>query len=301
MSARVASSDVPSTPAVWMAAIRPATLTAGAAPVIVGTALAIADGVFAWLPALAALAGALLIQIGTNLFNDYADFKKGADTEERLGPARATQRGWLSPRQVATGSAIAFLAAILVGTYLITVGGWPIVAIGLTSVACGVLYTGGPYPLAYVGLGDVFVLIFFGVVAVCGTYWVQALTLTSAVVAASVGVGLLATAILVVNNLRDRFTDAKAGKRTLVVRFGATFARGEYVGLVVGAYGLLIGLVSVGAVGPGWLLPLLSVPLAIGEIRAIHQKDGADLNPHLGGAARLGLLYSGLLAVGVVL
>jgi 1,4-dihydroxy-2-naphthoate octaprenyltransferase len=282
-----------------LAAIRPATLTAALCPVAVGTALAAADDAVMWLPALFALVGALLIQIGTNLFNDYADFKKGADTSERLGPSRVTQKGWMTPRQVALSAAAAFGAAMAVGVYLVVVGGWPIVAIGLLSVLCGVAYTGGPYPLAYVGLGDVFVLVFFGLVAVGGTYYVQALTLTSTVVLASIGVGTLATAILVVNNLRDRWTDEKVGKRTLAVRYGAGFARAEYVALIGVAYAIPIFVWIAGT--PGWMLCWLSVPMALREIRAVLQRDGADLNPHLGRTAKLGLLYSALLSVGVLL
>ncbi len=290
-----------STPTIWLAAIRPATLTAGVAPVLVGTALAFSDGVFHPWPALAALAGALLIQIGTNLFNDYADFEKGADTEERIGPARAVQKGWLTAHQVAAASAVAFAAAVAVGVYLVMVAGWPIVVLGLASVACGVLYTGGPRPLGYVGLGDVFVLAFFGVAAVCGTYYVQALTVSAAAVLCSLAVGALATAILVVNNLRDRFTDAKAGKRTLAVRFGARFARAEYVVLVAGAYAAVVAGWASGIGGAGWLLALLSAPLAVAEVRGVLASDGPALNAHLGGTARLGIVFGGLLALGAVL
>jgi 1,4-dihydroxy-2-naphthoate octaprenyltransferase len=291
----------PSPLAIWLAAIRPATLWAGVTPVAVGTALAFVDGVAQWLPAVAALVGALLIQIGTNLFNDYADFVKGADTEERLGPARVTQKGWLTARQVATAAALTFGASVLVGSYLVLIGGWPIVWIGIASIACGVLYTGGPYPLGYIGLGDVFVLAFFGVVAVCGTYYVQALTVSTAAVLASLAVGALATAILVVNNLRDRFTDVKAGKRTLAVRFGGSFARVEYIVLVAAAYLVPVAVVVSGLGGPGWLVPLMSLPLAIKETRGVLTKEGVDLNPHLGGTARLGMVHGLLLSLGVLL
>ncbi|MCB9765275.1 MAG: 1,4-dihydroxy-2-naphthoate polyprenyltransferase [Alphaproteobacteria bacterium] len=290
----------PSALKAWALATRPATLLAGATPVFVGTALAAADGVLAWGPALAALLGSLLIQIGTNLANDYFDFRSGADNEHRLGPARATQKGWITPRQVATGAAVVLLAAFAVGLYLVSVAGWPILVIGLVSIALAVLYTGGPYPLAYHGLGDLFVLVFFGFVAVGGTYWVQALTLTPAVMLAAAPIGLLATAILVVNNLRDRVTDAAANKRTLAVRFGARAARAEYAALLGLSFATPFVALALGLGGWGWLAPLLATPLAIRELRAIYTLDGAALNPHLGATARLELVFGALLCVGVL-
>lgn len=291
----------PSTARVWLAAARPQTLTAGAVPVLVGTALAFADGVGHAGAALAALAGAVFIQIGTNLFNDYEDFKRGADTAERLGPARATQRGWLTPRQVGVGTAVSFALAVLFGALLVERAGQPILVLGVVSVLCGLAYTGGPMPLAYHGLGDVFVMAFFGVAAVAGTYYVQALTLTPSAVLLGVAVGALATCILIVNNLRDRVTDAKAGKRTLAVRFGAGFARAEYAAMLALAYAIPVWHVLTTRGGFGWLLPLLTLPLAVRELIALHRKDGAALNPHLGGAARLGVAYGALLAVGLSL
>ena len=289
----------PSTLKVWLLACRPATLLAGVTPVVVGAALALANGVFQLGPALGALLGATFIQIGTNLANDYYDFKKGADTDARLGPARAAQKGWLSPREVATGTAVALGLAFLTGLYLVSVAGWPILALGLVSIALAVGYTGGPYPLAYHGLGDLFVLVFFGYAAVAGTYYVQALTVAPEVWLAATPVGALATAILVVNNLRDRFTDAEANKRTLAVRFGATAARIEYSVLFAVAYAAPMMAVSLGWGGLGWLLPLLSLPLAMRQVRAVWQTDGAALNPHLGATARLELLVGALLAIGV--
>lgn len=289
----------PSTMSIWFQAMRPKTLTAAVAPVSVGTGLAVADGVFQWMPVVAALVGATLIQIGTNLANDYFDFKKGADTQERLGPARVTQKGWVSPRQVAKATAVAFGLSALVGSYLVYVGGLPIVVIGVASIISGVLYTGGPKPLGYLGLGDIFVFVFFGPVAVCGTYYVQALEITALSLWASVPIGFLATAILVVNNLRDRKTDVVANKRTLAVRFGAGVARAEYFGLVVGAYVALLIPVLMYQASYAWFLPLVSLPLAAKEILAIYKKDGAQLNPHLGQAAKLGLIFGLLLALGV--
>ncbi len=285
----------------WMLATRPATLPAGAVPVVVATALASADGVFAAGPALAALAAAILVQIGTNLANDYYDFKKGADNEDRLGPARATQKGWLTPGQVMAGAVVVSALAGAAGLYLTWVAGWPALAIGVVSIACAFLYTGGPFPLAYHGLGDLFVLVFFGFVAVAGTYYVQALGLTPAVFLAAAPVGLIATAILVVNNLRDRNTDAAANKRTLAVRFGARAARIEYTALIAAAYLAPITAVVTGWGGLGWLLPLLSLPLAVKEIRAIWTLDGGALNPHLGGTAKLEMLFGILLSVGMLL
>lgn len=286
--------------ATWWAAIRPATLWAGAVPVFVGTGLAVGDGHRAWLPALAALAGAIFIQIGTNLVNDYSDFRKGADGPDRLGPARATAKGWLSPREVATGAALSLAAAAAVGAYITVVGGWPMLVLGLVSIACAVAYTAGPLPLAYLGLGDVFVLAFFGLAATCGTYYLQAGVISAGSVWAGFAVGALATAILVVNNLRDRHTDARAGKRTLAVRFGERFTRTQYTVLVVGAYLAVAAAVLTGAAGPGWWLTYGSLPLAIRQLRALRTVDGAALNPQLGATARLELIFGLLLAAGAL-
>lgn len=284
----------------WLAATRPATLTAAVGPVAVGTALAAADASLAVMPALAALFGAVMIQIGTNFYNDHADHVRGADTEERVGPARAVQKGWLTSRQMLVGTAVAFLLAAAAGVYLIAVAGWPILILGLVSIAAGLAYTGGPMPLAYVGLGDVFVLAFFGVGAVCGTYFVQAHALPIHVVGASISVGALATAILVVNNLRDRHTDARAEKRTLVVRFGRGFGLAEYAGLILLAYAVVVALAWQRGQN-GWLLPLLSAPLAVRSLRNVFEREGAALNDELGATAKVGLLFSALLAVGVLL
>ena len=206
-------------------AVRPKTLSAAVAPVMIGTTMAYAGGQGNAGAAFAALAGALLIQIGTNFANDYFDYLKGADNEERLGPLRVTQAGLVEPETMFRNFVLTFGLAALVGFYLVYRGGWPIVLIGLLSIASGILYTAGPWPLGYLGLGDIFVLIFFGPVAVCGTFYVQALEVTEIVFYAGLGPGLLATALLVVNNLRDEATDRKAGKRTLAVRFGPAFAR----------------------------------------------------------------------------
>ncbi|MEO1174801.1 MAG: 1,4-dihydroxy-2-naphthoate octaprenyltransferase, partial [Myxococcota bacterium] len=202
MSSVATTAGTPSPARVWISTLRLPTLPAAVSPVVVGTAVAWSDEVANLPVATAAAAGALFIQIGTNLFNDYADFKKGADTEERLGPPRATSRGWLKPTEVLAATVLAFAIASAFGVYLLLAAGWPVIAIGVTSIFCGIAYTGGPRPLAYVGLGDVFVFIFFGLVAVMGTYFVQSQTLSYSSLAAAVPIGLLTTAVLVVNNLR---------------------------------------------------------------------------------------------------
>jgi 1,4-dihydroxy-2-naphthoate octaprenyltransferase len=265
----------------------------------VATALAWRDTVVDWLPALAALVGATFIQIGTNFANDYYDFIKGADTAERVGPTRVTQSGLIAPSAVLRATAIAFALAFLVGIYLVAVGGWPIVCLGLASLLCGWAYTGGPYPLGYNGLGDVFVMLFFGFGAMCGTYWVQAQTLTPDVLALSVPVGALATAIIVVNNLRDAGTDVQAGKRTLAVRFGKPFVRAEYLVLLVLAFGVPLGMALLQGT---WLLalPLLCMPLAIGPVRSVLRDEGPVLNATLGATARLLLVHGVLLSLGLV-
>jgi len=285
----------------WLLAIRPKTLTAALAPVLVGTALAVGQGVARWLPALTALLGAVLIQIGTNFTNDYYDFRKGADTHERLGPVRVTQSGLIAPRTVLMGAAVAFGLAILSGIYLVAIGGWPIVAIGLLSVLCGYAYTGGPYPLGYHGLGDLFVFVFFGLVAVMGTFYVQAGSVNPAAALASLPVGALGTALLVVNNLRDASTDVKAGKRTLIVRFGASTGRTEYVLLLLVAY-LVPGVLFARGEASAWIfLSLLSLPAAVGPLRDVFRKQGRELAPTLGSTARLQLVFSVLFATGLAL
>ena len=274
---------------VWLMAARPRTLPASAAPVLVGTAAAIGDGRFRLLPALAALLGSALIQIGTNLANDVFDGLRGTDGPDRVGPLRVTAAGLLAPRQVMAGMVLIFALAVAVGVYLVWVGGWPIVWIGTLGILSGILYTGGPWPLGYHGLGDLFVFIFFGPVAVGGTYYVQAGTVNLRVLAAGAAVGALATAILVVNNLRDRVTDARVGKRTLAVRFGQQMTRHYYWALLALAYGLAVMLCR------SWigLLPLLSVPIAAGLIRVVSTRDdGPSLNEALAGTAKLLALFS---------
>jgi len=282
----------------WILAARPKTLTAAVAPVLVGTGLAAHDEALVILPAAAALVGAVLIQIGTNFANDYYDFVRGADTEDRVGPVRVTQAGLLPADSVRRGMVAVLGAAMLVGAYLVWVAGWPIVWIGLTSVACAVLYTGGPFPLAYHGLGDVFVFVFFGLVAVGGTYYVQALTWPADALLAGAALGALNAAILVVNNLRDIETDARAGKRTLAVRLGPTGTKVEY-----GVLLLLAGAVPpVGILAFDWplaaLAALLVAPLCWSPARAVvGHADPRELVPALGDTARVVALYGVLLAL----
>jgi 1,4-dihydroxy-2-naphthoate octaprenyltransferase len=291
----------PSRLVIWLAAARPKTLAAGAVPVVVGSALAAADGAFLWLPSIACLVACLLIQIGCNFANDYSDHAKGADTAERIGPARAVAQGWVAPKQMAWAAGLSLTAALVLGLYLIAIGGWPILAIGVASLICAVAYTGGPMPLAYLGLGDLFVLLFFGLAAVVGTYWVQLQAAPAHVWGAGACIGLLATAILVVNNLRDRHTDVQASKRTLAVRLGPTAARWEFTLLQLGAFFGVGALVATEQVGPGWMLSWLAIPLALIEIRAIWTTDGSALNPHLGRAARVELVFGLLLAAGALI
>lgn len=292
--------NTPSRARAWLLATRPRTLTAAAAPVIVGSAVATQLGSFRPLPALAALVGALLIQVGTNLANDYYDFIKGADTHERVGPLRVTQAGLIAPRTVRRAMIGVFALAAAVGVYLVTVGGWPIVAIGLLSIASGIAYTGGPWPLGYNGLGDLFVFIFFGVVAVAGTTYVQTLLLEPLAIAAAVPVGALATAVIVVNNLRDADTDARANKRTLAVRFGKRFAQREYAALLATAFAAAPAFAWLTG-SPSHLLPLAALPMCVPLLRSVERDRGARLNLTLGATARLLVVHAALFAVALLL
>ena len=285
----------------WVLASRPKTLPAAAAPVIVATFLAIGDGVFQFWPAFAALIGALLIQIGTNFANDYYDFIKGTDTEERLGPTRVTQAGLLSPKEVFTGMWIVFALAVLVGIYILIIGGWPIFVIGLFSILFGILYTGGPYPLGYNGLADIFVFIFFGFVAVGGTYYIQAGTIPSQVYWASIPIGLIATAILVVNNIRDMEQDKIAGKRTLAVRFGKKVSQLQYFVMLGISYLVPVVMLVSGLVSYWILVVFLSLPLAYSLSKDIVEKQGSVLNQTLAGTGKLELIYAILFSVGYLL
>jgi 1,4-dihydroxy-2-naphthoate octaprenyltransferase len=283
----------------WVLALRVRTLPAAVVPVLVGTAAAArggrADG---WVAALA-LVAALLIQIGTNLVNDWGDSRRGADGADRLGPVRATQAGLLDARHVAAGGAVAFGLAAALGAVLVAHGGWPILAIGVAAIAAGVAYTAGPWPLAYHGLGEVFVFVFFGPVAVCGTELLQAGGVSALGLAASVPVGCLATAILLVNNVRDVDGDRRAAKRTLVVRLGRRAGQALYAAALALAFVAPAALAAAFA-APGSLLAWLAAPLAAPPLRAVlGRSDGPALNTALAATARLHLVFGALLALGL--
>jgi len=289
----------PGSAAAWWLAARPATLSAAFVPVAVGTACATAAHGVRVLPALAALLGAFLIQIGTNFANDLFDFEKGADTEARVGPTRAAQSGLLSVGALRVGMLASFGLATLLGVYLTWIGGPVIVLVGVLSILSGIAYTGGPYPLGYHGLGDVFVLIFFGLVAVATTAFVQLGHVTALSLWASWPVGALATAILVVNNVRDRETDVVAGKGTLVVRLGRGAGLFEYAALLLTSYAVPVVIWRLELAGPLVLLPLLTAPLAIVRMRELVLCRGEALNATLVGTAKLLLFFGLLFAAGL--
>ena len=285
----------------WWLAVRPATLTASAAPVLVGTGAAWADGAFAPGPALAALVGASLLQVGANFANDVFDFERGADTHDRLGPQRATQQGWISAEQMKRAMWLAFAGALLTGIYLTAVAGWPVMALGLLSIAAAYLYTGGPKPYGDLGLGDLAVFVFFGFGAVAGTYYVQAHSVSPLAWLASIPIGALATAILVVNNLRDIETDARAGKNTLAVRLGDRPTRTYYAALLGVAYLVPLLLWWRGLAGAWVMLPWLSLPLALQLAARMRHERGLALNGCLVRTARLEVVFGLLFALGLAL
>jgi 1,4-dihydroxy-2-naphthoate octaprenyltransferase len=271
-------------------------------PVVVGSAVAWRHESFRPGAALAALVGAVFIQIGTNLANDLFDFGKGADSPARLGPPRVLAMGWLPPAAVRDGMVVSFAVAAIAGIYLIQVAGWLVFWIGLASVAAGVAYTAGPCALAYVGLGDLFVFLFFGFVAVLGTYFVQAGSVDPEAFLAAIPVGALATAILVVNNVRDLETDRAAGKRTLAVRLGRRACGAEYGALLFAAYAIPLGLWAQGIRSAWVLLPLATATLATRTLHAVtRHEDGPALNRALVDTARLHALFGILFAAGLAL
>ena len=292
----------------WLMAARLRTLPAAVAPVLVGTSIAITRDVFRPGAFIAALLGAILIQVGTNLSNDYSDARRGADTEDRLGPMRVTAGGLVPPRTVLLWTYLTFGAAVLCGAYLVAVAGWELLVLGILSILAGVLYTGGPRPYGYEGLGEVFVFLFFGLVAVAGSTFAQLETWPWEALALAVPVGLLCAAILVVNNVRDMDTDRRAGKRTLAVRLGRDGARAEYTALLVLAYVTLVPAVAVEIADADswtalwWLLPFLTLPLAaklVGVVRT--HVDGPTLNVALARTAVLQLVFCVLLAAGILI
>jgi len=287
---------------IWIEAVRPKTLPAAVIPVLVGSALAFRWGSFSWLPAVLCLAFALLVQVGTNLANDYGDFVRGADQPDRLGPRRAVSAGLVVPRTMAAVAIAVFVVAFVCGLGLVWLRGWELLPVGIASLLFGWCYTGGPYPLAYHGLGDIFVFVFFGLVAVGGTFYVLTGQLAYAVIAASVPVGLLATNILVVNNFRDAETDARASKRTTVVLFGRGFACRQFGWSMLTAFAVPV-VFAIDEKNYVLALPLILLPLAFFlQRRLVRGGDGPTLNRLLADTARLllffGVLWAGALAFG---
>jgi 1,4-dihydroxy-2-naphthoate octaprenyltransferase len=286
---------------VWVLAARPKTLPAAAAPVLVGSAAALVGGGFHLGVFCAALLAALLLQVGANLANDVFDFHKGADAHQRLGPTRVTQAGLLLPEQVYRGMWLVFGVASLLGLYLIWMAGWPILVIGVASILAAIAYTGGPFPFGYYGLGEFFVFLFFGLAAVCGTYYAHLHSLDILAIVSSLPMGFLITAILVVNNLRDIETDRLAGKRTLAVRLKVPGTRVEFLLLIIAAYttSLVMWLTNLSTV---WImLSWLSLPLAISMIQMIWKVSGRPLNLALAGTGRLTLIYAVLFSLGLII
>jgi 1,4-dihydroxy-2-naphthoate polyprenyltransferase len=290
----------PSMVRIWVMAARVRTLPAAVAPVLVGTSLALGAGHFHPLAFVAALLGAIFIQVGTNLSNDYSDARRGADNEDRLGPVRVTAGGLAPPKQVLMATYMSFGLAIACGAYLIAVAGWGLLAVGAASILAGILYTGGPRPYGYEGLGEVFVFLFFGVVAVAGSYFVQVQELPWQAFGCAVPVGLLASAILVVNNVRDIDTDRRAGKRTLAVRLGRGRTRDLYTAMVAIAFVSAPVLWALG-MSPWLLLSWAAIPLGVKLVRTVRTRvDGPSLNGALAGTGGLQLLYCLLLSAGIL-
>jgi 1,4-dihydroxy-2-naphthoate octaprenyltransferase len=282
-------------------AARLRTLPAAVAPVLVGTSLALGNGTFHPLAFVAALLGAIFIQVGTNLSNDYSDARRGADTEDRLGPVRVTAGGLVPPSQVLMATYVTFGLAVLCGVYLIVVAGPVLLAIGAASILAGIAYTGGPKPYGYEGLGEVFVFLFFGVVAVAGSYFVQVQSLPWEAFVCAVPVGLLASAILVVNNVRDLETDRRAGKRTLAVRLGRERTRDLYVAMLVGAFLTAPLPWPLGSMSAWLLAPWLAAPLAVKLVGVVRTRvDGPALNGALARTGALQLVFCILFAAGIL-
>jgi 1,4-dihydroxy-2-naphthoate polyprenyltransferase len=286
---------------IWLMAARVRTLPASIAPVLVGTSLAVQVGVFRPGAFVAALLGSILIQVGTNLANDYSDARRGADAEDRVGPVRVTAGGLVPPRQVLIATYVTFGLAVLCGLYLVFVAGIELLIVGIASIAAGVLYTGGPKPYGYEGLGEVFVFLFFGIVAVAGSAFAQLESWPWEAFVLAVPVGLLAAAILVVNNVRDMDSDRRAGKRTLAVRLGRERGRLIYALMVYGAYVVAPLPWLAGSLSPWLLLPWLTLPLAVRLVRTVREHaDGPTLNEVLAQTGMLQLAFCLLLSAGVL-
>jgi len=285
----------------WMLAIRPRTLPAAAAGVVMGAALAWRDGYFRLDAVLVCLLTALLLQIGSNLANDVFDFERGTDTAERLGPTRVTQAGMLTPKQVKIGMAVVFGLSAILGLYLAWLGGWVIIILGVAAIISAIAYTGGPFPIGYHGLGDIFVFIFFGLASVAGTYYIQAGTVTSAVWWMTIPPGMIITAILVVNNLRDIENDRKGGKHTMAVRLGEKGTKVQYIACMGIAYFVLIPVAWVDLIAWFALLAWLSLPLAYQATRVVLTQKGRPLNMALAKTGQTALAFSLLFWVGLML
>jgi 1,4-dihydroxy-2-naphthoate polyprenyltransferase len=297
------AAERPSALRIWLMAARPRTLPAAVAPVLVGTALAATQGTFKPFTFVAAMLGALFIQVGTNLSNDYSDARRGADTEDRLGPVRVTAGGLVPPKQVLLATYIAFGAAVLAGVYLIATAGWVLLLVGAASILAGVLYTGGPRPYGYEGLGEVFVFLFFGVVAVAGSFYAQTEELEWEAFVLAIPVGLLASAILVVNNVRDLETDRRAGKRTLAVRLGRERVRLLFAAMLAAAFASAPLPWLLGSLSPWLLLSWLglAIPLALPVAKIVRERtDGPALNGALAKTGMLQLAFCVLLSAGLL-
>jgi 1,4-dihydroxy-2-naphthoate octaprenyltransferase len=287
---------------IWLMAARPRTLPAAVAPVLVGTALAGFAHIFHPLRLVATLVGAIFIQVGTNLSNDYSDARRGADADDRLGPVRVTAGGLVPPKQVLVATYASFAIAVLAGIYLVSVAGWQLLLVGAASILAGVLYTGGPRPYGYEGLGEVFVFLFFGIVAVAGSFFVQTKTLDWEAFALAVPVGLLAAGILVVNNVRDIDSDRRAAKRTLAVRLGRRRTREMFAAIIYLAYLLAPVTWLFGPTSAWMLLPWLTLPLATALVRTVRNRtDGPSLNGALARSGMLQLSFCVLLSAGLLL
>jgi 1,4-dihydroxy-2-naphthoate polyprenyltransferase len=301
MPASLASPERAASLSAWLLAARPKTLPAAVSPVLVGCAVAWAGRSFDLITAVAAFAVALLLQIGANLANDVADFHRGADSVDRLGPLRVTQGSLIAPRQMIFATALVLAAALIPGLYLVWRGGPVLAVLGLLAILAAVTYTAGPKPFGYLGLGEFFVFLFFGPVAVVGTAYAMMRVITPSGVMASIPIGCLITAILVVNNLRDIDTDREAGKRTLAVRIGRESSRREYASLMIVAYATPVIMWLSGLTGPWPIIAWVTAPLAIMLVRQVWVVSGRGLNRVLAGTARLCLLFAIALSVGIVL